>query len=446
MHSLSIRYERPSKSITQTQMIQEQLNAIRDILLEVGERVEGNLICDIHPDNLQTHTNQSKINNLQNLVKGRKRVCEVGVNAGHSLLLMLDVNPTAEYVLFDIGIHRYTRPCVEYIQSQFPNTSIRITYGDSKETLPLCNEEFDFIHIDGGHEGPEVISDYTVSIRLIAPNCPVVFNDYNYSFIQTFLNQKFQCGEIALYKNEDIDTTNQHIVFTPLKETRKKRLAFYTCFLGGDSNWANVIPQVPSEIDDCYYFTNNQNMYQRLESTNWIRIWLDIPIENDNVRDAMNTKHLRCCPREYTVLRNYEYSCWIDSKFEVTDIQKVYEMVDSLTDSKVIAITRHPVEHKDVWGEYMLAIQYSKYYAQKEQYQIYIHKRLQEGFDKNKPLRHCTGFIVRKQCPKTDAIGRLWYSHIQECGIECQISWQFICQLFEDSIVDFEPKYCWRPI
>lgn len=194
--------------------MQEHFNAIREILLQIGEQVEGNLVCDIHPDNSMTQANQVKIANLQFLAKGKSRICEVGVNAGHSLLLMLDVNPTADYVLFDIGTHKYTRPCVEYIQSQFPNTSIRIFYGDSKQTLPRQQTEFDLIHIDGGHYAPEVMSDYAESMRLIAPGCPVVFDDYNYPFIQTFLDNKLRQKKIILFEDSNLQPTQQHIVFT----------------------------------------------------------------------------------------------------------------------------------------------------------------------------------------------------------------------------------------
>lgn len=191
------------------------LTAIRNILLEIGEQVEGNLICDIHPDNLQTHTNHAKIHNLQHVAKRKKRICEIGVNAGHSLLLMLEVNPDAEYVLFDIGTHTYTRPCVEYIQSQFPNTSIRILYGDSKQTLPKCKGEFDLIHVDGGHDMPEVTSDYKEAMRLISAECPIVFDDYsNYVHIQTFLDEKLHTGEIRPFVDTRLTPTNQHLVFT----------------------------------------------------------------------------------------------------------------------------------------------------------------------------------------------------------------------------------------
>ena len=192
---------------------------LREILLGIGEQVEGNLFCDIHPDNVLVESNSKKIHNLQHLVKGRKRICEIGVNAGHSLLMMLEANPTAEYVLFDIGTHKYTRPCVEYIQSQFPNTSIRVLYGDSKQTLPRCMGEFDFIHVDGGHDMPEVTSDYNESMRLISKEGVIVFDDYsNYSHIQSFLDEKHRTGEIRLYEDSNIQTTNQHLIFTnPLK-------------------------------------------------------------------------------------------------------------------------------------------------------------------------------------------------------------------------------------
>jgi predicted O-methyltransferase YrrM len=194
--------------------MQKHFNAIREILLEIGENVEGNMICDIHPDNIVSQVNQNKIHNLRHLANGKRRICEVGVNAGHSLLLMLDVNPTADYVLFDIGTHKYTRPCIEYIRSHYPNTSIQVFYGDSKVTLPKQHGEFDLIHIDGGHYPPEVMSDYKESMRLIAPKCPIVFDDYNFPYIQTFLTNKLQTKEIELIEDSNIRPTNQHIVFT----------------------------------------------------------------------------------------------------------------------------------------------------------------------------------------------------------------------------------------
>jgi len=190
------------------------LTEIRRILIEIGETLEGNLICDIHPDNLVIERNQAKIKNLQTLAKEKTNICEIGVNAGHSLLLMLEVNPTANYVLFDIGSHKYTRPCVDYIRSVYPDTSIQILYGDSKETMPRYEGSFDLIHVDGGHELPELTSDYRESTRLIRKGCPIVFDDYDFPVIRTFLKNKLESREIIPIEDSTLIPTEQHIIVT----------------------------------------------------------------------------------------------------------------------------------------------------------------------------------------------------------------------------------------
>lgn len=43
------------------------VNNITKILKDIGERVEGNLICDIRPDYYVITQNESKIKNLQYL-------------------------------------------------------------------------------------------------------------------------------------------------------------------------------------------------------------------------------------------------------------------------------------------------------------------------------------------------------------------------------------------
>ena len=51
------------------------------------------------------------------------------------LMLMVSVNPEAEYLIFDLNGHRYTKPCVEYIRNAHPSTKITEVSGDSNVTL-----------------------------------------------------------------------------------------------------------------------------------------------------------------------------------------------------------------------------------------------------------------------------------------------------------------------
>lgn len=192
---------------------------IKTILESIGERVEGNLICDVSPSNLVMNRNANKIHNIQKLSIGKERICEIGFNAGHSLLLMIENNPTAEYVIFDLCNHTYTIPCLEYIAKQYPNTKIEFIAGDSSVSMPKYikqnpNLKFDFIHIDGGHDLENVINDYNNSYILIKDGGLTLFDDYDYPTIKDFINTKLGKGEIKEHSNSELIKTPLHIVYT----------------------------------------------------------------------------------------------------------------------------------------------------------------------------------------------------------------------------------------
>ena len=191
---------------------------IANILNNLGERVEGNLICDISSDNFTDETNRSKIQNLLKLSEGKSKICEIGVNAGHSLLLMVSSNPSAEYVLFDLGNHTYTRPCVEYIKKAYPSTKITEVYGDSNITLRdyvTYNQlnTFDMIHIDGGHETHTVVNDFIYTQFLLKKDGIVIFDDYNFGNIKQVVDYYLNKKIILKYNEDGLIETNLHYIY-----------------------------------------------------------------------------------------------------------------------------------------------------------------------------------------------------------------------------------------
>lgn len=181
----------------QSVIYNEHIQGITSILKQFsGYHIEGNLICDISPDNWVHQLNRYKIKNLQNVCKGKKKIIEIGVNACHSLILMLLVNPTAEYVLFDLNIHPYTIPTLEYVKSHF-STKITTYFGNSVQTITQFIQDhpnewhtFDFCHLDGGHS-PEVFSvDYENMKTLLVKDGVVVFDDYDHESIYHFIQEK----------------------------------------------------------------------------------------------------------------------------------------------------------------------------------------------------------------------------------------------------------------
>jgi len=200
---------------SQTLRHNEHIQGITSILKQFhGYHIEGNLVCDISPDHWVYQINRYKIKNLQNVCKGKKKIIEIGVNACHSLLLMLLVNPTAEYVLFDLNIHPYTIPTLEYLKSHFP-TKITTYFGNSVQTItqfiqdhPTEWNTFDLCHLDGGHSRDVFSVDYENMKTLLVKEGIVVFDDYDHEPIYQFLQEK----KNEINPLEHIQTT--HFIYT----------------------------------------------------------------------------------------------------------------------------------------------------------------------------------------------------------------------------------------
>lgn len=225
---------------------------------------------------------------------------------------------------------------------------------------------------------------------------------------------------------------------------KSKKLAYYTCFLGNDSNWAFTIPKIPSEKYDCYYFTNNDKMFKILSNTKWIPIKLDIPIKNNNILDCMNTKPIRTCPHKIKELQGYKFICWLDSKLNV-DEHKVDQLIEQMEKSnKKMVLSKHKFQFDTVWGEYNLAIQYEKYAEQKDMYKKYIESKLYSGISEKLPAHYCGGFTIRDLTDnRILSFNEEWLQNINECGIEDQISLQFVHQNYTDIILPVEYMWCW---
>ena len=165
--------------------MQHHIEKIQEIIQQCGEPLEGN--CFYLDGTLDTDPRLiPKQTNLINISRNKKRICEIGFNAGHSMLLFLYDNPTIEKVtIFDIASHKYTKPCYEYIKNIFKNVDFEFIEGDTIMTLPgFCNDihdRFDMIHIDGGHNKVVVKSDFTCATYL---SDLIIADDSNHSPIR----------------------------------------------------------------------------------------------------------------------------------------------------------------------------------------------------------------------------------------------------------------------
>lgn len=221
-------------------------------------------------------------------------------------------------------------------------------------------------------------------------------------------------------------------------------LAFYTCFYGSDMNTSFKIPEIPSLKYNCYYFTNNHSMIVKLKETKWIAIYDNKPTTDDVIESCMAGKHIKTSPHEYKELQNYSYLCFLDSKLEKVNETFVEDYITKyfIEQNYALLLRKHTFflmyDKINVWDEYSISMHQPRYIVETGKYINYINNQTNKGFADTTNYHCMCGFLIRNmKHEKIKELNAAWYQHIQECGIQDQISFFFVKQLFDNCIYSF---------
>ena len=189
---------------------QTHLQALEKAVIQSGEALEGNSFYVHASLNLYLALYTKQLNLFWCGKQGLTRICEIGFNAGHSTMLMLlgrDTTPL-DFTIFDIGHHRYVRPCLSYIQSAFPHVRFEYIEGDSTKTMPAWIQarpsalgSYDVVHVDGGHSEHCISNDMKNADLLVRAGGIVIVDDTNITTINAYADQYLASGK---YKELDV--------------------------------------------------------------------------------------------------------------------------------------------------------------------------------------------------------------------------------------------------
>ena len=221
----------------------------------------------------------------------------------------------------------------------------------------------------------------------------------------------------------------------------KYNLAFYTCFYGDSNNVAYKIPELPSEKYDCYYFSNNKELLKKLDGTKWIQVYDEKEVTDDAIKSCMFGKHIKVVPEDFNVLKKYDYLCFLDSKLGKISEPVIENLIEKycINQNYALLLRHHVFLNGSIWNEFTESIKQERYVKEKEQYISYIKEQINNGLSETTEKHAQCGLIIRNmKHPNINNLDKTWYSHIQKCGIQDQISFYFVKQLFMNDIYIFK--------
>jgi hypothetical protein len=209
----------------------ETIAALNQAVAESGEAIEGNychfdgqpISGTVAPDPRRT----AKRNVLRAAVAHCREALEIGFNAGHSAVIMLDSNRELQLTAVDIGTHRYGRTCADIIARRYPGR-FRVHWGPSKSILrQLANNkkaEFDFIHIDGSHTVEDVTADMNFLLRRMKKASIAVLDDIRIPHISTLLRWSTRAGYLEEAGEQCTEETDNAALIRTCRPFRITRL------------------------------------------------------------------------------------------------------------------------------------------------------------------------------------------------------------------------------
>ena len=179
------------------------LQEIQGLIINSGETLEGNSFYTHNTLHFYNDLYTKQVNLFWCGKQAKTRICEIGFNAGHSTLLMLlgrDRTPL-DFTIFDIGHHRYLKPCLDYIKKTFEHVLFEYIEGDSIITMPKWIEKnkkyigtYDVVHVDGGHSEECIKNDMKNADMLVKVGGLVIVDDTNNEVINSYVNQYISSG------------------------------------------------------------------------------------------------------------------------------------------------------------------------------------------------------------------------------------------------------------
>ena len=244
---------------------------------------------------------------------------------------------------------------------------------------------------------------------------------------QTVLSNEFDrsCLQLNALKPLLANTTahNEH-------RNGTKEFAVYSMFFGN----SNAKTFNKADIDhhfDHFFISNNPQILKIATDRGWHPIYLDLPISANRVLSAQQSKIPKALPHLFPALHHYDSLLYVDDKIAFS-ASKMHQLSQTLIQqNQALMIREHPSLTHNILNELAVAMIQPRYQAQRDQMVAYIDAQIKSGLQLRVEHLFWTSAILRNmRHSETYLINEDWYNAILDCGIECQITFDFVAQKY----------------
>jgi hypothetical protein len=210
---------------------------------------------------------------------------------------------------------------------------------------------------------------------------------------------------------------------------RTSQIAIYSGYFGTSQNKTftkNVLPKGY----DFYFISNNDDVLKLAEKQGWIGIKFETEVSENQLLSCFQGKIPKVLPHLFPQLQGYTYLFWLDDKKRVTE--KMSSLISQMvTQNASMSLREHPDLKGNILLELAECLIQRRYKAQLSQMVGYIADEIKAGFTLQPDRLFWASAILRNMNhPDAVKINEAWYTHILRCGIEDQISFDFVAQRF----------------
>lgn len=204
--------------------------------------------------------------------------------------------------------------------------------------------------------------------------------------------------------------------------------AVFSTFCGETKNFTfdknNRAREVPH-----YFVSNNDTALEIVTALGWLPIRLDLPVSTNTILSAQQSKIAKAMPHLFPDLARHRFLVYSDDKQRIKHDELPGQIAVLTEKGGAMAVRLSPHIKDNVLWEFTDSLFQDRYRIQAHRMLRYTLRQLEDGKTLESDRLFMTGFAIRDMAhPRTVPICEQWYDEILECGIDCQLAFDFLAQ------------------